>query len=538
MKKAVLYARVSTGKQAERDLSLPDQIKQMENWCEVHGYEVVEIYEERGVSATDDRRPAFQKMVADVCENDFSIDSVIVHSFSRFYRDTFGFTYYVRKLDHADIKLISITQDIGDSSEGVMIRNIISIFDEYSSKENGKHTLRAMIECARQGYFPGSKPPYGYKRELENENDSKRKKWKLAVEPDEAEIVRQIFHLSIHGLEGVPYGAKKITEYLNSRGVLRRGKKWSRATVGEMLNDKVYIGEYFYNKKSGKNRKKYKPRGEWVQITVPAIVTKDTFEKSSKDRKDRAPTSSSSALTSPTLLTGLLKCSCGSAMTLATGKGGRYRYYKCTKRINVSKDACDSKNIPVEKLDALVLKTLADKVFIPERVLEIVSQCQKKLRDTYSDEKKLLEQMRRDIERERGAENNLLDAISEGASFNDAMREKLQSHQNRQEEIKNEIATLERIIDVVAVDLNEELVERFCVELRNKFLDSESQFGKAYLNMLVEEIKVKGEEVCITGRNVVMIGALNKSGVGNSLGVPTPDRAWLRLLGSNQRQAD
>ena len=46
---------------------------------------------------------------------------------------------------------------------------------------------------------------------------------------------------------------------------------------------------------------------------------------------------------SPTLLTGLLKCGkCGAGMTLATGKGGRYRYYKCNTRIAKHNDDCDT----------------------------------------------------------------------------------------------------------------------------------------------------------------------------------------------------
>jgi len=68
----------------------------------------------------------------------------------------------------------------------------------------------------------------------------------------------------------------------------------------------------------------------------------------------------------PTLLTGLLKCGCcGASMTLATGKGGRYHYYKCNTRISKGNKLCDSRSIPMEKLDNLILSALADKVFDP-----------------------------------------------------------------------------------------------------------------------------------------------------------------------------
>ncbi len=60
-----LYARVSTVKQAEKGLSIPDQLRQLRDWCKVNGYTVGEEYIEAGESATDDKRPAFQQMIAE-----------------------------------------------------------------------------------------------------------------------------------------------------------------------------------------------------------------------------------------------------------------------------------------------------------------------------------------------------------------------------------------------------------------------------------------------------------------------------------------
>jgi site-specific DNA recombinase len=81
---------------------------------------------------------------------------IVVHSFSRFFRDQFQFEFYVRKLAKNGVRLISITQDLGE-------RQIMTLFDEYQSKENAKHTLRAMKENARQGYWNGALPPIGYR---------------------------------------------------------------------------------------------------------------------------------------------------------------------------------------------------------------------------------------------------------------------------------------------------------------------------------------------------------------------------------------
>src|SRR3546814_17951099 len=71
---------------------------------------------------------------------------ILVHSFSRFFRDQFQFEFYVRKLAKNGVRLISITQDLGDDPMSVMMRQIMTLFDEYQSKENGKHPLRRSEE--------------------------------------------------------------------------------------------------------------------------------------------------------------------------------------------------------------------------------------------------------------------------------------------------------------------------------------------------------------------------------------------------------
>jgi site-specific DNA recombinase len=61
--RAALYLRVSTARQAEHDVSIPDQKRQGEAYCQTRGYRLVETYVEPGASATNDRRPEFQRMI-------------------------------------------------------------------------------------------------------------------------------------------------------------------------------------------------------------------------------------------------------------------------------------------------------------------------------------------------------------------------------------------------------------------------------------------------------------------------------------------
>ena len=195
-----LYARVSTVRQAEKDLSIPDQLRQMREWCKAYGYTIAMEYIEPGASATDDRRPVFQQMVADATMESEPFEAVIVHSRSRFFRDLFEFLSYERKLKRAGCKVISITQQTSDDPAGEMASKIFSLFDVYQSKENGKHTLRAMKENARRGFFNGSRPPYGYRTvETELTGGKGKKKKRIEIDPIEAEVVRLIFKLYLYG---------------------------------------------------------------------------------------------------------------------------------------------------------------------------------------------------------------------------------------------------------------------------------------------------------------------------------------------------
>jgi len=187
--RAALYLRVSTARQAEHDVSIPDQKRQGEAYCASRGYQLVETYVEPGASATNDRRPEFQRMIEAGTSKPALFDVVIVHSFSRFFRDHFELEFYVRKLAKNGVKLVSITQEMGDDPMHVMMRQIMALFDEYQSKENAKHVIRALKENARQGFWNGSLPPIGYRVVAAEQRGAKIKK-KLEIDPLHAETAQ------------------------------------------------------------------------------------------------------------------------------------------------------------------------------------------------------------------------------------------------------------------------------------------------------------------------------------------------------------
>ena len=158
--RAALYARVSTGRQAERDLSIPDQVRQLEDYCRSKGWIVHKIFVEPGASARDEHRPVFQEMLAEAKSKVF--DVVLTLTTSRFFRDATGARVYKAKLAKQGVKVVAVHQEVNDDPMGNFMEGIFELIDQYESDINSFHTLRAMKENARQGYYNGSRPKFGF----------------------------------------------------------------------------------------------------------------------------------------------------------------------------------------------------------------------------------------------------------------------------------------------------------------------------------------------------------------------------------------
>lgn len=306
--RAALYLRVSTGRQADHDLSIPDQRNQTQAWVTQRGWTVVAEYTEPGASATDDKRPEFQRMIERACDSENAFDVIVVHSFSRFFRDAFGLEFYVRKLAKHGVRLVSMTQELGDDPAQVMMRQVIALFDEYQSKENAKHVLRAMKENDRQGFWNGSRPPFGYST-LEAERRGVRVKKKLAVDSVEAEVVLQIFRLVLEGHNGSgPMGIKAIVIWLNMRGyTTRTGGSWGVGRIHALLCNPVYAGRLRFNVKDSRTHR-LKGAAEHVYCDAPPIINHELFDRVQALLRSRNPRNTSPrVVTGPILLTGCLR---------------------------------------------------------------------------------------------------------------------------------------------------------------------------------------------------------------------------------------
>lgn len=85
--KAVLYARVSSEKQAEKDLSIKAQVKELRRYAEKHQFEIINIFIDEAKSARTANRPAFQDMISLARQKNPPFKAVLVWKVSRFARN-------------------------------------------------------------------------------------------------------------------------------------------------------------------------------------------------------------------------------------------------------------------------------------------------------------------------------------------------------------------------------------------------------------------------------------------------------------------
>ena len=284
-----------------------------------HAYIVSGEYKDTKSGRTDNRH-GFQAMMDDILHGGLECDMIVVHSYSRFFRDEVISELYMRDLAKHGVLVVSLTQRTDDSVEGKFLRRILAIFDEYQSLQTAKHVRRALHENALQGNWNGGVSPFGYKlvvRELRGQTEKKS----LAIEEADAELVRKMFKLAREGDEGTgPLGVKAIASWLNERGYrTRKRNMWGVSGVHRTLTNRSYTGTYMYH--SGERN------GVEIPVEIPALINESDFEEIQNILSGRNPKNTPPrTVTGDVLLTGILTCPhCGSGMTTATGKSGRYQ---------------------------------------------------------------------------------------------------------------------------------------------------------------------------------------------------------------------
>jgi site-specific DNA recombinase len=538
--RAALYLRVSTGRQAENDLSIPDQRRQAKAYCTSRGWEIVADYVEPGASATDDRRPEFQRMIDAATIKPPAFNVILVHSFSRFFRDQFQLEFYVRRLAKAGVRLVSITQELGDDPMSNMIRQIMALFDEYQSKENAKHTLRAMKENARQGFWNGALPPIGYRIVEASEQRGHRTKKTLEIDPVQAETVLLIFRLAREGNgSSGPMGVKSIATHLNAIGIRTRdGGRWGVDAVHKVLTQTTYVGRHRFNTKFWKTRER-KAETEIVEMAVPAIVDKDEFEVVQMLLKSRSPAMVAPRIVSgPTLLTGICFCAaCGGAMTLRTGKSGRYRYYTCCTKARQGATGCPGRTVPMEKLDTVVAEYIEQRLLEPKRLEQLLSHVLDRRGERAERRKSHIAELRKRAAEADAKLKRLYDAIENGiADLSDPMlKDRITELKATRDQARLDAERAEDAIERGGPTITPEALKTFARTARKRMRVDGGGYRRDHLRALAQRVEVDQNELRIMGSKSVLLRTLvaAESAKTTGLGVPSSVPKWRTRHDSN-----
>jgi site-specific DNA recombinase len=537
--RAALYMRVSTGRQAEHDLSIPDQRRQLEYWCRAHGCIVASEFFEGGASAGDDRRPAFQQMIERACDGEQAFDLILVHSYSRFFREAFEQEFYVRKLAKHGVRVVSITQPVGDDSEPVhaMMRKVIALFDEYQSKENAKHVIRSMKENARQGFWNGATAPLGYKL-VEAEKRGTKIKKKLDLDPVEVETVRLIFKLYLHGDgNSGALGVKEVVKWLNRNGYrTRRGETFGVASVHKILTNTVYIGQWKFNQTSSRTGQR-KPDEEVITIPVAGLIEPQVFEQVQRQLHARSPRVVAPRVTTgPILLTGLAVCAtCRGGMTLRTGtsqNGVVHHYYTCSTCARKGKSVCKGRSIRMDKLDRLVTDHLVEQLFHPERLAGILGSLSARRAEKAESLNRRVMALQREVTDAEDKLKRLYRLVEDGITdLDDVLKDRLN---NLKAERDRAMVALEAAKYQIApgIRIDPALIERFGRSMREKFTIGSVPFRKAYLQSLIDTIEVDDHHIRIRGSKELLERAVLAGQIASEPGSQMSTR-WRARRDSN-----
>lgn len=537
---AAFYLRVSTGRQAENDLSIPDQRRQAKAYCTSRGWEIVTEYVEPGASATDDRRPEFQRMIDAATVKPPAFDVILVHSFSRFFRDQFQLEFYVRRLAKNGVRLVSITQELGDDPMSDMIRQIMALFDEYQSKENAKHTLRAMKENARQGFWNGALPPIGYRIVEAAEQRGHRTKKILEIDVIQAETVRLIFRLAREGNgSSGPMGVKSIAKQLNEAGIRTRdGGRWGVDAVHKVLTRTTYIGRHRFNTKHWKTRER-KPEGDVVEMAVPPIIDAAEFEVVQILLKSRSPAMTAPRIVSgPTLLTGICFCAaCGGAMTLRTGKSGRYRYYTCCTKARQGETGCKGRTIPMEKLDSVVAEHIEQRLLRPKRLEQILSAVLHRRKEHAERRTTHIAELRKRAAEAEAKLKRLYDAIENGiADVSDPLlKDRVTELKAVRDQARADAERAEGALDRAGPSITPQALKIFASQARRRMRTESGGYRRDHLRTLAQRVEVDAKEVRIMGSKSALLRTLVAASSAKSagFGVPSSVPKWRARHDSN-----
>lgn len=531
-KTAVILARVSTAGQAEEELPIASQLDAMRERAAKLGADIVREFIEAGVSGRKEKRDTLEE-ACEYCSL-FEVNYFIVWNTARFARHRALAGWLKWKMRKRGTQMIYVSQNIDTTTRGGrLLEGFFELVDEDRAQEVSEDTVRSMMKNAREGFFNGGGVPYGFIAVP----DGKRKR--LAVLEEEANVVRRIFTEALQGS-----GTKTIALWLNTAGVRRRGKVWTKAAVGHLLRSWACAGYVVFNRTRHSTREK-RPLDEWIKTkSHAAIVEESDFMTVQKLMDERIPYEGGTNALSRFLFTGLARCgACKLAMQIQTGKGrgGKlYSYYKCASSIKGK--GCSPRMIPAALLDDLLMDTVMNRVLTRDRMEEMAREIDE-LSGTWAKDRSahraILVQQMRDAELRRKNLFDVLEQHGKGAPNLADLSERLRELNTQIRQLEASLGELEAA-PPPAAGANVEAIEVLAEFVKVTLERGTPAKVREFLGSFVDEVVIEDRTAVINYNPARLVGGsgeLVRSKLNwlpehiklrTALPVQLPERYWLR----------
>jgi site-specific DNA recombinase len=343
-KPAAIYARVSSDRQKESH-TIGSQTSALVEYAQAHGYAVPSewVFQDEGYSGASLVRPGLEALRDLAAQG--QIAAVLIYSPDRLSRK-YGYQVLLsEELSRCGVEIIYLKSPSGDTPEDQLVVQFQGMIAEYERAQIAERHRRGKRHRAQQGMVNVlSGAPYGYRYVRKTDTSAAY----YEVIESEAEVVRLVF--AIYTQRRLSINA--IARLLNEREIATRtGKtRWERSTVWGMLRNPAYQGKACFGKTEQSERQRItrplrqrnaiasrnsasheRPRSEWIEVPVPALVAEETFALAQEQlvkNKHHSPRRT----IEPTLLQGMLVCQqCGYALyrtSTETSKRKLY-YYRC-----------------------------------------------------------------------------------------------------------------------------------------------------------------------------------------------------------------
>jgi len=515
VKTAAIYARVSSERQKE-ERTIDSQVASLIEHAQKNGYIVPSefTFKDEGYSGSILLRPGLERL-RDL-SSEGQIDTVLVYSPDRLSRKYAYQILLMEEFHRNGVEVIFINSPQGDSPEERLLLQLQGMIAEYERAqiaERSRRGKRYRAKCGSINVLSGA--PYGYRYVKKTEDRSAY----FEVIEREAEVVREVFRLYTE--EFFSIGA--MSRFLNSRNIpTRTGKgRWERSTIWGMLRNPAYKGRACYGKTEKAERQKItrplrqkggfsprcsanreRPRDEWIEIAVPAIVNTEIFEQA-QDLLERNKNFSARRTKKPTILQGLLVCSeCGYSMyrtSTRTSKGKIY-YYRCIGSDNyrhANGRVCSSRPLRQDYLDHLIWEQIIKLLEDPELVRREIDHRIKETLDS-GPIKKRKETLHKEMNRVQKGIDKLLDAYQEGLLPLSELRKRIPELRKRTSAYKSELESMElrTIEEKKFIELYKN-IDDFLRCLKQSSKDISVTDRQKILRLIVKEILVGQDSIKI-----------------------------------------